>query len=265
MLDLQRSVNRVSRSSLWSRAAGHLVVIGLVAVAAVGGLAAGRNQPVSTAGMTPGSAPSFPFSLVALANAAEASEEPLADLSLELHPENYVEPLAREGGPPDQGLVDELMGDTGQVIEEAAETGVLTDPVGPTAALIPDEPVPVEVVAAPLSWPVAGGSVSQYFYGGHLGIDIAAPWGTGVLAAGNGVVSYAGWRDNGGGYVIEILQDDGLVTVYNHLGGVWVAPGQVVTRGETIGAIGCTGLCTGPHVHFAVLVGGSAVNPLRYL
>ncbi|MDQ3880418.1 MAG: M23 family metallopeptidase, partial [Chloroflexota bacterium] len=125
---------------------------------------------------------------------------------------------------------------------------------------------PAPAYVPELAWPVAGGgTITQYFYAGHLGVDIAAPWGDTVMAANDGVVTYAGWKDNGGGYVIDVTQYDGLVTSYNHLGGIWVVPGQAVGRGQAIGAVGCTGLCTGPHLHFAVFVNGVAVNPLRYM
>jgi len=55
------------------------------------------------------------------------------------------------------------------------------------------------------------------------------------------------------------------VTGYNHLGSVLVSAGQGLVRGEQIATVGCTGICTGPHVHFAVIVNGVLVNPLRYL
>jgi len=124
-------------------------------------------------------------------------------------------------------------------------------------------------VAAPapagLVWPVSGGSISQYFHAGHLALDIAAPYGNSVVAAQSGVVTSAGWRNNGGGYVISIDHGNGMVTVYNHLGSIWVSPGQYVGAGQGIGGVGCTGICTGPHVHFEVIVNGVIDNPLRYL
>ena len=85
------------------------------------------------------------------------------------------------------------------------------------------------------------------------------------MAADAGVVTWAGWRNNGGGYVVAIDHGNGMRTVYNHLGSIWVSPGQAVSRGQGIAGVGCTGLCTGPHVHFEVVVGGVSVNPLRYL
>jgi murein DD-endopeptidase MepM/ murein hydrolase activator NlpD len=53
--------------------------------------------------------------------------------------------------------------------------------------------------------------------------------------------------------------------VYNHLGSLLVSAGQGVIRGQQIAYVGCSGWCTGPHVHFAVIVNGVLVNPLRYL
>ena len=118
---------------------------------------------------------------------------------------------------------------------------------------------------ATLLWPVPGGSISQYYHAGHLALDIAAPYGTTVVAAQAGVVTSAGWRNNGGGNVISIDHGNGMVTVYNHLGSIWVSPGQYVAAGQGIGGVGCTGMCTGPHVHFEVIVNGVIDNPLRYL
>ena len=116
-----------------------------------------------------------------------------------------------------------------------------------------------------LTWPVPGGYVSQYFWGGHQAVDIAHAYGGAVLAADTGTVVSAGWQNNGGGLVITIQHSDGRVTGYNHLGAVLVSAGQGVVRGEQIATVGCTGICTGPHVHFAVIVNGVMVNPLRYL
>jgi murein DD-endopeptidase MepM/ murein hydrolase activator NlpD len=121
------------------------------------------------------------------------------------------------------------------------------------------------IVSAALLWPVAGGSVSQYFHAGHLALDIAAPYGNQVMAAQAGTVAWAGWRNNGGGNVITIDHGNGMKTVYNHLGSIWVSPGQFVAAGQGIGGVGCTGMCTGPHVHFEVIVNGVIDNPLRYL
>jgi murein DD-endopeptidase MepM/ murein hydrolase activator NlpD len=116
-----------------------------------------------------------------------------------------------------------------------------------------------------LAWPVPGGYISQYFWSGHLAVDIAHAAGGPVVAADTGTVTSAGWSNNGGGLVVMIQHSDGRVTGYNHLGSILVVAGQSVMRGEQIATVGCTGICTGPHVHFQVIVNGVLVNPLRFL
>jgi murein DD-endopeptidase MepM/ murein hydrolase activator NlpD len=63
---------------------------------------------------------------------------------------------------------------------------------------------------------------------------------------------------------VSINHGNGMTTVYNHLGSIWVSAGQYVGAGQGIGGVGCTGICTGPHVHFEVIVNGVIDNPLRY-
>jgi murein DD-endopeptidase MepM/ murein hydrolase activator NlpD len=116
-----------------------------------------------------------------------------------------------------------------------------------------------------LAWPLANYTITTYFSSAHLAIDLAAPYGTTVMAADAGVVTWAGWRNNGGGLVVAIDHGNGITTLYNHLGTISVGPGQAVAKGQPIASVGCTGWCTGPHVHFEVVVGGVLVNPLRYL
>jgi murein DD-endopeptidase MepM/ murein hydrolase activator NlpD len=135
-----------------------------------------------------------------------------------------------------------------------------TTPVAPTVRVA--QPVPTD---GALVWPVIGGSISQYYHAGHLALDIAASPGSTVVAAKAGTVTWAGWRNNGGGYVIAIDHGGGMQTVYNHLGSIWVGVGTYVVAGQGIGGVGCTGTCTGPHVHFEVIVNGVIDNPLRYL
>jgi murein DD-endopeptidase MepM/ murein hydrolase activator NlpD len=100
----------------------------------------------------------------------------------------------------------------------------------------------------------------------HQGIDFAAPTGTPVVASAPGRVVQAGW---GGGYgnVIRIEHGKGMVTRYAHLSRMNVRVGEQVGQGERIGAVGSTGLSTGPHLHYEVWVKGKPVNPreARYL
>lgn len=118
-----------------------------------------------------------------------------------------------------------------------------------------------------LRWPVGGGITSGYGPRGggfHTGIDIGAGYGTGVGAASAGRVVSAGWS---GGYGNCVLIDhgNGLVTRYAHLSQISVHSGQSVGSGQIIGLVGSTGIATGPHLHFEVIVNGQTTNPLNYL
>ena len=121
-----------------------------------------------------------------------------------------------------------------------------------------------------MRWPVPGGHISQYYHYGHYGLDIAADYGSPVIAAANGRVTFAGWKNNGGGYQVWISHGNGIYTTYNHMSSVAVRAGQSVGRGQRVGRVGATGWATGPHCHFEVWIGpiwsgGHRVNPLKYL
>jgi murein DD-endopeptidase MepM/ murein hydrolase activator NlpD len=98
----------------------------------------------------------------------------------------------------------------------------------------------------------------------HTGVDWGAPIGTPIFAAGNGTVISAGW-DSGYGRRIEIQHANGYETTYNHLSAFarGLKPGQHVKQGQVIGYLGETGLATGPHLHYEVLVNGHFVDPMR--
>ena len=121
------------------------------------------------------------------------------------------------------------------------------------------------------AWPVPGGFISQYFHYGHPAIDIAAPYGSRIVAAAIGTVIFAGWKDDMGGYQVWISHGSGLYTAYYHMSAITVNVGEHVVRGEQIGRVGMSGVATGPHCHFEVWRGypwqGSSyrVNPLAYL
>lgn len=98
----------------------------------------------------------------------------------------------------------------------------------------------------------------------HKGIDFAVPVGTAVAATCGGVVQRAGWG-SGYGYCVYIQHPDGKVSRYGHLSKILVKAGQSVNQGQKIALSGNTGVSTGPHLHFEILVGGGQVNPLNYL
>jgi len=98
----------------------------------------------------------------------------------------------------------------------------------------------------------------------HTGVDWAAPIGTPIFAAGNGTIISEGW-DSGYGRRIEIQHANGYVTTYNHMSGFARGTGEGVRvrQGQVIGYLGQTGLATGPHLHYEVLVNGHFVDPMR--
>jgi murein DD-endopeptidase MepM/ murein hydrolase activator NlpD len=95
----------------------------------------------------------------------------------------------------------------------------------------------------------------------HLGVDYAAPAGTPVRAAADGVVSQTGWS-GGYGKVVRLRHARGLQTLYGHLSRITVKPGQRVSQGDLIGNVGTTGLSTAPHLDYRTLRDGVFVNPL---
>jgi murein DD-endopeptidase MepM/ murein hydrolase activator NlpD len=124
-----------------------------------------------------------------------------------------------------------------------------------------------------LGWPVSGPVTSGFgyrihpIYGTrrmHEGIDISVGSGVPILAAEDGAVIYAGWM-GGYGNVVVIDHGGGLSTLYAHQSSVGVGSGYVVSRGSVIGYVGCTGSCTGPHLHFETRVNGDPVDPMGYL
>jgi murein DD-endopeptidase MepM/ murein hydrolase activator NlpD len=98
----------------------------------------------------------------------------------------------------------------------------------------------------------------------HTGIDIAADSGDPIYAAADGVVASAGSL-GGYGNATVIEHGGGIATLYGHQSSILVSEGESVTAGEVIGRVGCTGACTGPHLHFEVRVDGEPVDPLGYL
>jgi len=126
-----------------------------------------------------------------------------------------------------------------------------------------------------LRWPVPGHSRISSPYGNrihpilgtrrfHSGIDIPAPTGTNIIAAGSGTIAFAG---NRGGYGRTVFVDHGggIITLYAHCNTLLVSEGQRVEAGQTIAKVGSTGMSTGPHLHFEVRKSGKYVDPMPWL
>ena len=128
----------------------------------------------------------------------------------------------------------------------------------------------------PYSWlvthPLPSARVSSS-YGGrtmngraerHSGLDLAAPSGTPIYATGPGIVTKSGWGTGYGQYV-EINHGNGYITRYAHASRLIARVGDRVDAGKHIANVGCTGRCTGPHLHYEVVKDGQRKNPSTYL
>ena len=132
-----------------------------------------------------------------------------------------------------------------------------------TTASVP-APRDAKVGTGRFVWPMSG-TISQRFWTGHSGIDIAAKSGAPIVAADDGYVAVLQSSRTGYGNMIVLDHGNGYQTRYAHLSAFYVEAGQSISRGETIGACGSTGRSTGPHLHFEVIVNGVRRNPVSYL
>ena len=190
--------------------------------------------------------------------------------------------LAPTPGAPQSGIqpvsAETLMGDDAAHLvdridwleHELTTTG---ESVGVLAALVEDRTRRVGRGSVPSVWPVRGVVTSRfglrqspYGEGGemHGGIDITGRYGAPVAASGDGEVIFAG-RDSGYGHLVIVAHPGDIRTMYAHLSATYVRPGQMVKRGQAVGAVGASGRATGPHLHYEVRVAGVPVDPHRYL
>ena len=133
------------------------------------------------------------------------------------------------------------------------------------------------LVEMPTLWPVDGGDgrITNYFGPAehpfthtwylHKGIDIGYGFGKPILASANGKVIERAYEPLGFGNYIVIRHNYGFITKYAHLNDVYVDEGDIVTQGQVVGAMGSTGLSTGPHLHFEVRFGSQVVDPEKFL
>ena len=130
-----------------------------------------------------------------------------------------------------------------------------------------------EWALTPSIWPARGVLTSKFGWRTspfglgrdfHPGVDIAGPMGTPIIATASGTVSLAGW-DQGFGKTVVIDHSSKMTTLYGHLEKVAVYEGEHVKRGDVIGFLGNSGLSTGPHLHYEILLNRTPVNPKRYI
>lgn len=111
-----------------------------------------------------------------------------------------------------------------------------------------------------------GYGYSRGFSSWHDGVDLTRGGGCVISASAGGTVGYAGWADGGQGFMVRIQHGNGVETVYFHGNGeFYVQPGQQVTPGQPIMYMGCTGYCTGTHLHFALRYQGVMIDPAPFV
>ena len=148
----------------------------------------------------------------------------------------------------------------------------LSDPVTETQAR-GTIPRPTWFPTGSFRWPCSGTITSYFGYRNtgirgastyHQGLDIANGYGTAICAADGGTVTYSGWR-SGYGYLVIIDHGNGYQTYYGHNSSLIVSAGEHVYKGQQIARMGSTGVSSGNHCHFGILINGTFVNPLNYL
>ncbi|MBV1689356.1 M23 family metallopeptidase [Novosphingobium sp. G106] len=126
----------------------------------------------------------------------------------------------------------------------------------------------------PASMPVAAYGITSGFgmrqhpilgvWRSHAGLDLAASYGSPIVATSDGMVSTAGWQ-GGYGLLVTLDHGGGLQTRYGHMSRLNVEPGQQVRKGSVIGYVGSSGLATGPHLHYEIRLNGQPINPTTHL
>ena len=162
-----------------------------------------------------------------------------------------------------------------------AEEGVPSTPAELRAASLPSDvpapkpvhrgkiPEPPPLAGDSFSWPVEGRVILGFGPRGggqqNDGINIAAPRGTPVRAAENGVVAYSGNELRGFGNLVLVKHRDGWTTAYAHVEELLVSRGETVKRGQLIGRVGTSGAVDRPQLHFEVRQGSRAIDPVKKL
>lgn len=134
-----------------------------------------------------------------------------------------------------------------------------------TPIVSPTDTFPIQLTT-PLADDCAGYTISQEFSSSHQGVDYARSSSCTIVAAADGIVSYAGWGTDGEGYVVKITHADGVTTEYHHGDGtLYVKIKDAVKQGQQIMKMGATGYATGIHLHFEVIRNGMVVDPMSVM
>lgn len=191
--------------------------------------------------------------------------------------DTLAEIAAREGIPLEDlaeinGMATDTRLEPGQaifILSQAARASDRPPPATPPPAEAPPAVAEVPTSQSAFAWPLHDQRMSSTFgrrWGKmHEGIDLAAPMGTPVLAARDGVVLYAGNGVRGYGNMVVLQHDGDLLTAYAHASALLVKIGDWVHAGQEIARVGQTGHATAPHLHFEVRRGQVPQNPLRFL
>ena len=187
--------------------------------------------------------------------------------------EPVLEPVAAR-----EDFADGFRNDVERAIEQLVWMERRADALGETAEVLGSlldtrSEMPVHRGGVPSVWPVSGRVTSEFGLrasprgGGsrhHPGMDIGAPRGARVEAAGAGRVTFAG-GSRGYGRMVVVDHGGDLKTVYAHLSSIFAHTGQTVRQGDLLGTVGATGTTTGPHLHYEVRFRGEPVDPMCYV
>ncbi len=140
---------------------------------------------------------------------------------------------------------------------------VVPDGIKPTPA-VAFRPSPAFIANGSgfFGWPLPGGEISQYPSWWHPAVDISAPYGSPIYAAASGTVVDSSFQGGGFGNYVIVSSSDGYTEAYAHMSAKVLGLGAQVARGQLVGYVGCTGRCTGAHLHLEVRRNGAPVNPL---
>ncbi len=179
--------------------------------------------------------------------------------------------VVQEGTAGEEAVLARVVKRCGVPVASTDLSAVTTAEATPLVVATGTQPKPQLPDGCLFLWPVRGPITSDYGYrfifgetNFHRGVDIAAPAGTAINAAADGVVTFAGERGTYGNLVV-VSHQNGFVTYYAHCSKLLVHAGDTVTQGQPVAAVGSTGRSTGPHCHFEVRYQNSPIDPLLYL